>query len=88
MDSHEPPKLSKPDQRMRMLKIEEDGGFFRRRTKPKIRLMGHWLERAGFRPGTRVTVTCLAPGVIELRSDAFMMNEGDQASSERPDCQF
>lgn len=52
----------------RTLKIEEDGDFWRNRAKPKIRLVGRWLERAGFSPGSRVHVTCVAPGVIELRS--------------------
>jgi len=52
----------------RTLKIEEDGDYWKGLTKPKIRLMGRWLERAGFRPGNRVHVTCLSPGVIELRS--------------------
>jgi hypothetical protein len=52
----------------RTLKIEEAGDAFKGRLKPKIRLMGHWLERAGFKPGTRVSVRCLASGVIELRS--------------------
>jgi hypothetical protein len=54
---------------LRSLKIEEEGDGFRGRVKPKIRLMGHWLERAGFKPGTRVSVRCLASGVIELRSE-------------------
>ena len=88
MDAPDPPKQRKADPSVRTLKIEEDGDFFRRRIKPKIRLTGRWLERAGFKPGTRVSITCLAPGVIELRSDAFMMNEGKQGSSEQPDCPF
>ena len=57
--------------------------------KPKIRLMGYWLERAGFKPGDRVHVTCGAPGVIELRaSDSLMTNEPNQSSSERPEHPF
>lgn len=51
----------------RTLKIEEDGDFWKSRAKPKIRLIGRWLERAGFNPGKRVHVTCVAPGFIELR---------------------
>jgi hypothetical protein len=74
VDSPEPPKESKPDQPVRTLKIEEDGDHFRGRIKPKIRLMGHWLERAGFKPGTRVSVRCLDSGVIELRSETSGMN--------------
>jgi hypothetical protein len=54
----------------RSLKIEADGDAWKRRIKPKIRLMGRWLERAGFKPGDRVHVVCVAPGVIELRSPA------------------
>jgi len=52
---------------MYTLKIEEDGDP-RKGAKPKIRLIGRWLERAGFKPGGRITVVCLAPGHIELRS--------------------
>ena len=88
MDAPEPPKQRKADPSVRTLKIEEDGDFFRRRIKPKIRLTGRWLERAGFKPGTRVSVTCLAPGIIELRADAFMMTEGKQAPSEQPHSPF
>jgi hypothetical protein len=53
---------------VRRLKIEAVGEFWRGLIKPKIRLTGHWLERAGFKPGTHVQVTCVSPGVIELRS--------------------
>jgi hypothetical protein len=53
---------------VRTLKIEANGDAWKGTIKPKIRLMGCWLERAGFRPDTRVTVRCLAPGIIELRS--------------------
>ena len=43
--------------------------------------MGRWLERAGFRPGTRVHVACVAPGVIELRTaDSLLANEPKSAS--------
>lgn len=75
MDSPEPPKGSRHDQPVRTLKIEEDGDYFRGCIKPKIRLTGHWLERAGFKPGTRVAVRCLGSGVIELRSESCRMNE-------------
>jgi hypothetical protein len=54
---------------VRTLKIEEEGDRFRGRVKPKIRLMGRWLERAGFKPGTRVSIRCLGSGVMELRSE-------------------
>ena len=53
---------------IRTLKIEVDGDNWKKAIKPKIRLTGHWLERAGFKPDTHVHVRCVAPGVIELRS--------------------
>ena len=61
----------------RTLKIEEDGDTWSGGIKPKIRLKGSWLERAGFKPGNHVNVTCIAPGVLELRShnQVFMLNE-------------
>ena len=66
-----------------------DGDFWRGLIKPKIRIMGQWLERAGFKPGNRVQVTCVAPGVIELRStDALMVNDPKQVSSELPNRSF
>ena len=61
---------------VRKLKIEADGDFWKGLMKPKIRLVGRWLARAGFQPGNRVHVTCVAPGVIELRSlEVVMVNE-------------
>ena len=75
--------------RTRTLKIEQDGDGWKDSIKPKIRLMGRWLERAGFKPGNRVHVTCVAPGVIELRSpDAVMVNGTKQPSSDEPECPF
>jgi hypothetical protein len=61
----------------RTLKIEEDGDHWKGRVKPKIRLRGNWLERAGFKPGHRVSVKCVAPGILELRTqDAVLMPGG------------
>jgi hypothetical protein len=54
---------------VRTLKIEGVGNRWRAPLKAKIRLLGHWLERAGFKPGHRVQVKCVSPGVIELRSE-------------------
>ena len=59
---------TEPDPPVRTLKVEADGEFWKGLTKPKIRLMGRWLERAGFIPGSHVQVTCVAPGILELRS--------------------
>ena len=70
---------------VRTLKIEADGDFWKGLIKPKIRLVGRWLERAGFKPGSHVHVTCIAPGVIELRSPAaLMVNQAEPASAEEP----
>lgn len=88
MDSRELPKESTAGQPVRTLKIEEDGDYFSGRIKPKIRLMGHWLERAGFKPGTRVSVRCVDSGVIELRCESSKMNEQNQAASGELDCPF
>lgn len=52
----------------RTLKIEACGDFWKGVVKPKIRLTGRWLERAGFKPGEHVRVSFIAPGLVELRS--------------------
>ncbi len=68
MDRYECPEAIQPQQSVRTLQIEEEGDPWKAPIKPKIRLLGRWLERAGFKPGNRVQVTCIAPGLIELRS--------------------
>ena len=61
----------------RTLQIEEEGDRWKGKIKPMIRLKGYWLERAGFKPGHRVSVKCVAPGVIELCSgDVAVMPTG------------
>lgn len=65
---------------LRTLKIEADGDFWKGQIKPKIRLTGNWLERAGFSPGDRVHVTCISFGLIELRS---FIGVGNEAQRER-----
>jgi hypothetical protein len=52
---------------VRLLKIEQEGDHWRAAPKPKIRLIGRWLEQAGFKSGNRVRVICTVPGVLELR---------------------
>jgi hypothetical protein len=37
--------------------------------------MGLWLERAGFKPDSRVQVRLVAPGILELRSDDLPLKE-------------
>ena len=83
MQEHEAPEPIAPLPPARTLQVEIEGDNWRGIRKPKLRIMGYWFERAGFKPGTRVQVTCLAPGVMELRSpDALTGNPVDQASSE------
>ena len=78
-----PPPRLEPPPTVRTLQIEAEGDRWKGLIKPKIRLMGRWLERAGFPPGQRVQVTCVAPGVIELRSPgALSLNETQLPSVE------
>jgi len=51
----------------RKLKIEATGDFFARKVKPRIRLTGHWLARAGFPPGEFVEIVEVGPGQLTLR---------------------
>jgi len=46
--------------------MEAAGDFARRQIKPRIRLGGHWLARAGFTPGQRVAVRLGKPGELTL----------------------
>ena len=81
-DNHSLPQ-TEPLPPVRRLKIEVEGDFWKGLTKPKIRLVGRWLERAGFRPGHRVHVVCVAPGFIELRfADASTVEATEPASTD------
>jgi len=51
----------------RSLKIEAVGDFAYRKIKPRIRLTGHWLEQAGFKPGHRVEIRSQMPGELTLQ---------------------
>ena len=51
----------------RSLKIEIIGDFAKRKIKPRIRLSGHWLEKAGFKPGHRVSIHVPRPGELTLQ---------------------
>jgi len=83
------PTRIEPHPTVRTLQIEADGDPWKGVIRPKIRLMGGWLEQAGFRPGLRVQVTCVASGVIELRSpDALIQNEPKPPSSAQTDDPF
>jgi hypothetical protein len=60
------PDLEKPAGR-RSLKIEAVGDSFYRKIKPRIRLSGHWLEQAGFKPGHRAEINVSGPGALTLQ---------------------
>ncbi len=53
--------------RTRILKIEETGDFYASKVRPRIRLSGRWLERAGLRAGHRVQADWIEDGVLALR---------------------
>ncbi len=74
---------TEPDPPVRTLKIEADGDSWKGLIKPKIRLMGRWLERAGFKPGNHVQVTCLARGTIELRASDTALDGPKPAGPEQ-----
>ena len=57
----------------RTLKIEAVGDFSARKIKPRIRLTGQWLEKAGFIPGHRVTIYSLKPGELTLQFNESSM---------------
>jgi hypothetical protein len=63
--------LEKPV-RQRSLKIEAIGDFAYRKIKPRIRLSGHWLEKAGFKPGHRAVIHVEKPGELTLRFEEQM----------------
>ena len=51
----------------RILKIEAIGDFAYNKVKPRIRLTGQWLEKAGFKPGHRVEISSLRSGELSLQ---------------------
>jgi hypothetical protein len=48
----------------RVLKVQEVGDFWRKRTMPVIRLQGKWMLQAGVQPNSYVQVTNPYPGVL------------------------
>jgi hypothetical protein len=52
----------------RTLKIESLGDPWCGKVFAGIRLKGTWLARAGFRPGERVAVILVEPGIMQIRS--------------------
>lgn len=61
----------------RVLKVEEVGDFYRKRTKPYLRLMGVWLQRAGIQPNNHVRIDNPEPGilVISVQSNNLINNQ-------------
>ena len=51
----------------RILKVEEIGDFYRRKTTPRIRLKGKWLAGAGINPNRYVSVENPQPGTLIIR---------------------
>jgi hypothetical protein len=51
----------------RTLKIEAVGDFAYRKIKSRIRLSGHWLEKAGFKPGHRAEIHESRAGELTLQ---------------------
>lgn len=51
----------------RVLKVESEGDPWKNKVKPKIRLVGRWLERWGFPAERQVEVTPIEPGVLQLK---------------------
>ncbi len=51
----------------RILKVEEVGDFWRKRTFPRIRLKGKWLTQAGILPTRYVSVISPRPGILILQ---------------------
>jgi len=72
----------------RRLKIEASGDFWKGAIKPKIRLMGRWLEQAGFKPGSHVQVSCSAFGVIQLQSSDALSRSEPKLAPQQADLAF
>jgi len=68
--------MSASNANVRTLRIEAIGDFARSKIKPRIRLTGQWLEKAGFRPGHWVEISSSRPGELSLRfkDDSFKAN--------------
>lgn len=51
----------------RRLKVEAEGDPWKKNIRPKIRLVGKWLEKMGFPPERHVEVSPVEPGVLQIR---------------------
>ena len=50
----------------RILKVEEVGDFWKKRTYPRIRLKGKWIAKAGIHPNSHVRIENPKSGVLIL----------------------
>ncbi len=62
----------------RVLKVAEIGDFYRKRTKPQIRLQGKWLAEAGIQPNGHVSVSNPSPGTLVIQ-----IIEGDKNNEDK-----
>ena len=51
----------------RILKVSEVGDFWRRKTKPQLRLEGIWLAKAGISANHHVAIDNPHPGILIIR---------------------
>jgi len=58
----------------RSIKVELAGDYFYRKTAPKIRLQGQWLDKLGFKANGRVTIHPVATGELLLKFDTSTLN--------------
>jgi hypothetical protein len=49
-----------------MLTVERTGDFWKNKIIPRLRIAGKWFDQAGFKPGSRVTVRLLQPGIMQI----------------------
>ena len=60
-------EMMKNQGRNRILKVEEIGDFWRKQTKPLVRISGKWLANAGIIPNHYVSVENPTPGTLIIR---------------------
>jgi len=51
----------------RILKVQEVGDFYAKKTKPSLLLSGKWMIEAGINPNRKVIVTNPEPGVLIIK---------------------
>ena len=68
----------------RVLKVEEIGDFWAKRTMPSIRLQGKWMLRAGVLPNHYVQITNPSPGVLLIQLLDDFTQSGHQTSNPNP----